>query len=107
MQAVAGVLVFPVAVLAGHFYLPTGGLGPADWALVAHMFLAALAFSMFFEILRLTSPVFASQVAYIVTVTGIAWGAFVFEERLTLWTYGATLVILAGLALVNWRRRAG
>ena len=71
------------------------------------MFLGALAFTIFFEILRLCGPVFASQVAYIVTVTGILWGAAVFEERLTLWTYGATLVILAGLALVNWRGREG
>jgi drug/metabolite transporter (DMT)-like permease len=50
--------------------------------------------------------VFFSQVGYIVTLTGLAWGMIVFGERPSGWFYLATGLIFAGLALVNLKRRA-
>ena len=48
---------------------------------------------------------FLSQVAYVVTVAGIGWGMLAFGERLNAWIGVAVLLIFAGVALVNSRRR--
>ena len=49
-------------------------------------------------------PVFASQVGYVVTGAGVAWGMAVLGERHSLWVWAALALMLAGLALVRPRR---
>lgn len=95
----------PIVLLRGDFYWPQLPFGPADYALVAQITISSLAYFLFFEILRMAGPVFFSQVGYIVTLTGLLWGAFFFHEHHSNWIYGATLMIVAGVALVNWRGR--
>jgi drug/metabolite transporter (DMT)-like permease len=103
---VAGALVqLPIALSRGEFYWPQLPLGPADYALMAQIAISSLAYVLFFEVLRMAGPVFFSQVGYIVTLTGLLWGAFFFDERHSNWIYGATLTIAAGVALVNWGGR--
>jgi drug/metabolite transporter (DMT)-like permease len=103
MLAGAAVVQTPVVIFLGDFYMPFPPFGVADAALLAQVVLSSLAYVLFLEILRLAGPVFFSQVGYIVTLTGLLWGAFFFDERHSLWIYGATLMIISGVALVNWR----
>ena len=103
MLGAAAVLMLPAALLSGQFYIPHQMPGLAEAALIAHMVLGALAYIAFFEIVRMRGPVFFSQVAFIVTLSGIVWGAIIFDERLPIWAYSAGIVILAGVALVNWK----
>lgn len=104
MLAGGAVVQVPIVLYFGEFYWPHLPFGPADFALLAQICISSLAYVLFFEILRMAGPVFFSQVGYIVTVTGLLWGAFFFDERHSNWIYGATLMILAGVGLVNWRR---
>ena len=46
-----------------------------------------------------------SQVAYVVTLTGLFWGWALFGERHSGWVWLATAVILAGVVLVTWPAR--
>ena len=105
MMAGAAAVQLPLVLFRGDFYWPQLPLGPADYALMAQIAISSLAYVLFFEILRLAGPVFFSQVGYIVTLTGLLWGAFFFGEHHSNWIYGATLMIVAGVALVNWRGR--
>jgi drug/metabolite transporter (DMT)-like permease len=41
--------------------------------------------------------------AYVVTISGVLWGLFIFEEHHSLWIWGALAVMLMGLALVTPR----
>ncbi len=95
------------AMLASNSFYP---LWPPfalrDWALFGQIAISSVAYILFFEVLRLAGAVFFSQVGYIVTLTGLAWGMVVFGERHSGWLYLATGLIFAGLALVNLKRRA-
>ena len=104
MMFAAALVQLPLVAAAGDFYWPALTPGPADWAIGAQILLSSLAYVLFFEILRMASPVFFSQVAYVVTLTGLAWGAIFFAEHHSQWIYLATLLVLAGVAVVNLRR---
>jgi drug/metabolite transporter (DMT)-like permease len=50
--------------------------------------------------------VFASQVSYIVTGSGVIWAMVILDERFSSWIWAALAVMLLGLALVSPRPRA-
>ena len=47
--------------------------------------------------------VFAAQVSYLVTGTGLLWSMAILGERYSLWVWGALAVVFAGLFLVQPR----
>ena len=105
MQLAAGLSFLPLALATGAFYMPWPPFAPAELANLSHVAVAAFGSLVFFEIMRLAGPVFASQVGYIVCLTGVFWGKLFFGERHSLWIWAALVVILAGVALVTWPRR--
>jgi drug/metabolite transporter (DMT)-like permease len=56
---------------------------------------------MFFYTIKTCGPVFASQCAYAVTISGVIWGIIVFSEQHSIWIWISVMVMLLGLALVS------
>jgi drug/metabolite transporter (DMT)-like permease len=56
---------------------------------------------MFFYTIKASGPVFASQCAYVVTISGVIWGIIVFSEQHTIWIWMSVIVMLFGLLLVS------
>ncbi len=79
--------------------------GPGEWAVLGQICVTSVAFILFFEIQRLSGPVYLSQVAYVVCLAGVFWGFIFFGEVHSLWVWVAGGLILAGLGLLNLRRR--
>ena len=102
LAAAAGLLVGSLAT--GQFYPIWQNPGRIELVMVAYMFLTAIAYLSMFSLLRLAGSVYLSQVAYIITVTGIAWGALVFAERPSVWLWVSVAVVFSGVALVNTSR---
>lgn len=73
----------------------------AGLALSMIALLSTVAYMMFFYTIKISGPVFASQCAYIVTISGVLWGILIFSEVHTAWVWLSVLVMLAGLALVT------
>ena len=98
---IAILLQFPLAI----------GLGvaePVSWLLtVPGMALAgialgsSLAYGMFFYTIKTSGAVFASQCAYIVTLSGVFWGIVIFAEQHSLWVWSSVVVLMTGLVLVT------
>ena len=105
IMAAAATLLLPVALASGSFYWPGSQPPVADLSVLAQIAVSAMAYVIMLELLRIGGPVFFSQVGYVVTVTGILWGMAFFGERHSGWLYLATLLVLAGLALVNFKQR--
>ena len=99
------ILILPLAIYTGDFYVPALPLNAADWVLFAHMLIAGVAFYGLFELIRMSGPTYASQLTYVVTLTGIVVGIFVFDEIHSIWIWAGTAMVLSGVGLVNIRTK--
>ena len=62
-----------------------------------------VSYGLFIHLVTAAGPVFASQTAYLVTLSGIMWGIVIFNEQHSWWIWSALIVMMAGLALVKPR----
>lgn len=102
LQVCAGLCLVPMLIVTGSFHVPFPPRSVAEIANVSHILAASLGSLLFYEILRMAGPVFTSQVAYVICLTGVFWGKLFFDESHSLWVWAAMVVILVGLALVTW-----
>jgi drug/metabolite transporter (DMT)-like permease len=69
------------------------------------MVIIAAMMGLFVWLIRSTGPVFAAQVANVVTLSGLYWGWLVYDEHPSAWVYAATASIVLGVLLVSVRRQ--
>ncbi len=103
----AAVLLVPTALATGTFFLPSAPYHLYDGAMFLHGLINGICFIGLFELIRVGGVVVASQVSYITPIAGVAWGVFLLGERNSQWIWLALGLIVLGLALVNYGRRAG
>lgn len=97
-------VVAPASVLTGQFvdlWIPWGA---AEWALLGTSVLHALAYGGFFALVARAGPVFTSQVAYLVTGSGVLWSMLLLNETYSLWIWAAFGLMLAGIFLLQPKR---
>ncbi|MGF1446036.1 MAG: DMT family transporter [Pikeienuella sp.] len=95
----------PALLVAGETVLPER-LGREEAALFATSLLHVASYLGFVWLIGQAGAVFAAQVGYVVTASGVLWGMAVFGERHSLWVWGALALVFTGLALVTPRQRA-
>ena len=98
---VAALFQFPLAMVLGvdeswSWLASETGLAVTGIALGS-----GFAYLMFFYTIKTSGPVFASQCAYAVTISGVIWGIIVFSEQHSIWIWISVMVMLLGLALVS------
>jgi len=98
---IASLVQFPLAVYLGVDESPAWLTTDAGLAIIGIAFGSGFAYAMFFYTIKASGPVFASQCAYVVTISGVIWGIIVFSEQHTLWVWISVIVMLLGLLLVN------
>lgn len=107
MQALFGGSIVAVAlclastIAAGQPLVPTPG--PALAAVALSGAGAAMAYALYVTLLRRAGSVFATQVAYVVTLSAIGWAALLLGEHPAPTLWAAMMLIFAGLALVRPR----
>lgn len=106
MQLGAAAALLPMALILGTLHMPFPPQTNAEIANVSHIAVSSLGSLIFFELMRLRGPVIASQVGYVVCLSGVFWGKLFFDEQHSLWIWAAMATIFAGLALVTWPPRA-
>ena len=104
MLIAATVMMAPVVFLTDSFVPLLWPWGTVEWAIVGMGAISAIAYGLFIYLIAYAGPVFASQVAYLVTLFGVAWGMMIFGERHSLWIWISLVVMLIGLALVTPRK---
>ena len=103
-SAVALVLVAPIAVLSGQFINPVISWTAPEWAIVLNGCLHAGAYALYLWMVGKAGSVFASQVSYLVTATGVLWSITLLSESYSAWVWAALALMLVGLALVQPRK---
>lgn len=103
MLATASLITALVTIALGVFWWPQWPLGAVEWSIVGMALINAFAYGTFVHLVSTAGPVFASQTAYVVTLSGVAWGVLLFGESHSHWVVAATVCMLVGLALVRPR----
>lgn len=103
MLLVASLIMAPIVAVSDTF-VPLGlPFGEVEWAVIGMMAINALAYALFYHVVQISGPVFAAQMAYVVTLSGVFWGIVIFGEQHSLWIWGSIALMLIGLALVTPR----
>ncbi len=105
MMAVASLIMLPIVIGFDVFWWPQWPLGAIEWSIVGMALINAFAYGTFVHLVNTAGPVFASQTAYVVTLSGVAWGMLLFGESHSHWVVAATACMMVGLALVRPRKR--
>jgi drug/metabolite transporter (DMT)-like permease len=103
-SALGAVLTLPLAALTGATVVPR--LDPSFAAVIIAGIAGTLAYAGYVTLLRRAGPIFASQVAYVVTLTAIFWSWALLGERPSPAIWAALALLFAGLFLVQPRGRA-
>lgn len=98
---VASLIQFPLAYYLGIHESWTWLASDAGLAIAGTALGSSVAYAMFFYTIQTSGPVFASQCAYVVTISGVIWGIMIFSEQHTTWVWISVIVMLLGLLLVN------
>ena len=101
----AALWVLPWSVATGEFGLLWPPFSPGELALIAHAILAGFNFYAIFELIRISGPTYMSQANFLSVAFGVVFGIVAFGERHSLFVWAAMALVLAGVALVNSRRK--
>ncbi len=106
MLLMAALVLAPV-VMATHSFVPLSWpLEEVELSIIAMAAINVVAYGLFIYLVSSAGPVFASQMAYVVTLSGIVWGIAIFGEQHSLWIWAALAAMMAGLILVTPRARS-
>lgn len=106
MNLMAAAALLPITILTDSFFSPSFPLQNVDYAVIGLGLITVVAYTMFVLSVALFGSVFSSQVGYVVTLTGVFWGMFIFGESPSLWIWLSLCAMIIGLVLVTPRKRA-
>ncbi|MEN0040653.1 MAG: DMT family transporter [Pseudomonadota bacterium] len=95
------ILVTPATIATGTFIDPFAGFGQAEMATAATCLIHAVAYLGYIWMVGAAGPVFAAQVAYLVTPSGVLMSMVLLGEAPSVWLWAALVLLLVGLFLVQ------
>ena len=101
MMCASALLLLIATLVSGQWFVLWSEPSVIDGLISLHGVISAVAFTLFFVLVRIAGPVYFSQVAYLVTFFGIGTAMVIFGERYSLWLWAALLVTVYGVWLVN------
>ncbi|MBL4907364.1 MAG: DMT family transporter [Sneathiella sp.] len=104
MLIATALMLLPVLLLTQNFRFPDLSGSVIDWIIFGNILLSFIGFIVYFELQRTAGPVYFSQISYFITITTMAFGAFLFDETLSPSIWIAIGMIFSGLYLVSKSR---
>ena len=105
--SVGGLFLLAPIVFSTDILFDITAMGPAEMAVIATSIVHICAYFGFVWMINRSGPVFASQVGYIVTATGVLLGMTFYDERHSAWVWAALALMMIGLSLVKPEERRG
>ncbi|MDA5556151.1 DMT family transporter [Shimia sp. MMG029] len=100
---IGAVLALPLALATDQFIDPRTHWNAPEFALVLGSLIHVCVYTAYVWLVSRAGAVFAAQVAYVVTGTGVLWAMILLSERYSLWVWAALALILLGMTLVRPR----
>jgi len=102
-SSVGALMALPLMLLTGQWISPLPPYGVPELALIASSAIHALVYAGYVGLAARAGAVFATQVSYVVTGSGVLWAMLLLGERFSGWVWAALVVMLLGLFLVQPR----
>lgn len=103
-SSVLGALIcLPAALQTGALAQVTSVFGVPQQALVASSIIHICVYAGYVALVGCAGAVFAAQVSYVVTASGVIWAMILLGERFSPWFWAALCLMLAGMAMVQPR----
>jgi len=106
-SVIGTILALPLAVLSGQFFIPRAPFILADATLLLSALVHVSVYAGYVWLIGRAGAVFAGQVSYIVTGSGVLWAMLLLGESYSLWIWAALLAMGCGLTLVQPRLAPG
>ncbi|MEE9454821.1 MAG: DMT family transporter [Paracoccaceae bacterium] len=97
------ILVLPLALATEQLVNPFIPWHGPEWAIFGFSTISWATYASYIWVLGRTGPVFASQVAYVVTGFGVLWSMVLLGERYSIWVWMAFVLMVLGVLLVQPR----
>ena len=101
MLTSASVLLFPIVIQQQAFHLFSWPITQTDAVILLEIFLSAVGYLIFFELLRTANALYYSFVGGIVAITGLSWGYVLFDESLSWHKIIGTIMIITAINLMT------
>ncbi|MEP3233436.1 MAG: DMT family transporter [Hyphomicrobiales bacterium] len=92
--------LIPALIISDGWVTPTS-FGPPEQAILGTAILHVVAYVGFVWLIENAGPVFAAQVAYVVTGAGVLFGILFYQESHSYWIWMALALMMIGLSLVK------
>ncbi len=102
-SVVGAVLALPLALGSGQFIDPRTAWNGPEYALVLSSVIHVCVYTAYVWLVSRAGSVFAAQVSYVVTGSGVLWAMLLLGESYSLWVWAALALILLGMTLVRPR----
>ncbi len=101
----ATIMITMITIANDSFVALLWPWGQVEWALIGMSIISVTAYSLYIYLITYSGPVFASQTAYIVTISGVLWGIAIFGEDHSNWIWVSLAIMILALALVSPRKK--
>jgi len=101
MMALSTLMLLPMAYFAGDLMHLGPQIGPLEVLVILMGVVGAGSLLLAFHLIQTAGAVFYSQSAYSMTLAGIVWGMLLLNEELSVVAWGAFVIILVGMYLVE------
>jgi drug/metabolite transporter (DMT)-like permease len=101
MYIAAALIMTPLVIFSGTFVPLAWPLGDVEWAIITLAVCSVAAYSLYIVLIINAGPVFGSQTAYVVTISGVIWGILIFDEHHSIWLWASVFVMMLALFLVR------
>mgnify|MGYP002633494095 FL=1 len=99
-------ILMPIVALNGYWVTPYRVWGPAEFAITLSSLIHSIIYISYIWLIGKAGVIFASQVSYIYTASGIGFSIILLGEGYSLFVWAAVILMLMGLMMVRPSRRS-
>ena len=99
-------ILMPIVALNGYWITPYRVWGPAEFAITLSSLIHSIIYISYIWLIGKAGVIFASQVSYIYTASGIGFSIILLGEGYSLFVWAAVILMLMGLMMVRPSRRS-
>lgn len=97
----SALFMLPFMAATDSWWFFEGAMDAGDWALLGSVAINVAGTWIFLELIRTAGAVFAASVTYLETLAAVGWGMLLFDERYSVWIWGAIVLLFLGLTLIH------